>query len=106
MTYPLRHSICNEIFHPPGEVSQYTFEAACRKIREIGYTGIEIAPFTLSDQPQAIPAAERKRLRETIVNEGLQFAGLHWLMLSPKGLQHVGPRAFGHDLEFKSVFAS
>ena len=28
------------------------------------------------------------------------------VLLSPKGLQHVGPRAFGHDLEFKSVFAS
>lgn len=28
------------------------------------------------------------------------------VLLTPKGLQHVGPRAFGHDLEFKSVFAS
>lgn len=28
------------------------------------------------------------------------------VLLSPKGLQHVGPRAFGHDLEFRSVFAS
>ncbi|MBM3524964.1 MAG: DUF917 domain-containing protein, partial [Alphaproteobacteria bacterium] len=27
------------------------------------------------------------------------------VFLSPKGLQHVGPRAFGYDLEFKSVFA-
>lgn len=26
------------------------------------------------------------------------------VLLTPKGLQHVGPRAFGHDLEFKSVF--
>ena len=27
-------------------------------------------------------------------------------LLSPKGLDHVGPRAFGYDLEFKSVFAA
>jgi DUF917 family protein len=27
------------------------------------------------------------------------------VFLSPKGLQHVGPRAFGYDIEFKSVFA-
>jgi DUF917 family protein len=27
------------------------------------------------------------------------------VFLTPKGLQHVGPRAFGYDLEFKSVFA-
>jgi len=28
------------------------------------------------------------------------------VLLTPKGLQHVGPRAFGYDLEFKSVFAA
>ena len=27
------------------------------------------------------------------------------VFLSPKGLQHVGPKAFGYDIEFKSVFA-
>ena len=27
------------------------------------------------------------------------------VFLSPKGLQHVGPRAFGYDIDFKSVFA-
>jgi DUF917 family protein len=26
------------------------------------------------------------------------------VLLTPKGLEHVGPRAFGYDLEFKSVF--
>ena len=25
--------------------------------------------------------------------------------LTPRGLDHVGPRAFGYDLDFKSVFA-
>lgn len=28
------------------------------------------------------------------------------VLQTPKGLEHVGPRAFGYDLEFKSVFAS
>ena len=28
------------------------------------------------------------------------------VFLSPKGLAHVGPRAFGYDLDFKSVFAA
>jgi DUF917 family protein len=27
------------------------------------------------------------------------------ILLTPKGLEHVGPRAFGYDLEFRSVFA-
>src|SRR5439155_3149821 len=26
------------------------------------------------------------------------------VFLTPKGLDHVGPRAFGYDLDFKSVF--
>jgi len=28
------------------------------------------------------------------------------VFLTPKGLEHVGPRAFGYDLEFRSVFSS
>jgi DUF917 family protein len=27
------------------------------------------------------------------------------ILMTPKGLEHVGPRAFGYDLEFRSVFA-
>jgi uncharacterized protein len=27
------------------------------------------------------------------------------VLLTPRGLEHVGPRAFGYDLEFRSVFA-
>jgi hypothetical protein len=27
------------------------------------------------------------------------------VLLTPKGLEHVGPRAFGYDLDFTSVFA-
>jgi DUF917 family protein len=26
------------------------------------------------------------------------------VFLSPRGLDHVGPRAFGYDIEFRSVF--
>jgi hypothetical protein len=28
------------------------------------------------------------------------------ILTTPKGIQHVGPRAFGYDLEFRSVFSS
>jgi len=28
------------------------------------------------------------------------------VFLTPKGLEHVGPRAFGYDIDFKSVFAA
>ena len=91
MSYPFRHSICNEVFHPPGVELHDTFASECRKIRKIGYSGIEIAPFTLAESPQWITAAERRTLRSTIVDEDLQFVGLHWLMLSPRGLHVTTP---------------
>jgi len=72
--------MCNEAF------AEWPFAAACRAIRKAGYTGIEIAPFTLSDDPVHLPAGRRRELRETILSEDLTFAGLHWLMVAPKGL--------------------
>ena len=82
-----RHSICNEAF------DKWPFADACRAIRRAGYTGIEIAPFTLAGRPGEIAAAQRAEYRDIIESEGLQFAGLHWLMVSPKGLHVTGPDA-------------
>lgn len=82
-----RHSICNEAFE------QWPFADACKAIRLAGYTGIEIAPFTLAPAPGEITAAQRATYRDIIRSEGLTFAGLHWLMVSPKGLHVTGPDA-------------
>jgi D-psicose/D-tagatose/L-ribulose 3-epimerase len=82
-----RHSICNEAF------DKWPFADACKAIRNAGYTGIEIAPFTLAETPGEITAAQRARYRDIIGSEGLKFAGLHWLMVSPKGLHVSGPDA-------------
>src|ERR1019366_3469046 len=80
-----RHSICNEAF------DKWPFADACKAIRKAGYTGIEIAPFTLAETPGEITAAQRAEYRDTIRSAGLSFAGLHWLMVSPKGLHVTGP---------------
>jgi len=82
MAYSLRHSICNEVF------DKWTFADACKAIRRAGYTGIEIAPFTLAEDPAGIPSARRREYAGIMATEGLTFVGLHWLMVSPKGL-HV-----------------
>lgn len=87
----LRHSICNEAFHPPGKDAGFTFARACRTMRQTGYTGIEIAPFTLSDSPTELTAAQRAEFRSILTGEGLEFVGLHWLMLMPKGLHVTTP---------------
>jgi D-psicose/D-tagatose/L-ribulose 3-epimerase len=85
--YTFRHAICNEVFQG------WKFHEACKKIREIGYTGIEIAPFTLSETPAEITVEERKQYRSIMNSEDLQFVGLHWLMVAPKGLHVTTPDA-------------
>ncbi|MGH9658722.1 MAG: sugar phosphate isomerase/epimerase family protein [Bryobacteraceae bacterium] len=87
MPHVFRQSICNEVFE------KWDFAAACRAIRKAGYTGIEIAPYTLADDPALIPAVERREYRDIMKSEGLAFVGLHWLMVSPKGLHVTTPDA-------------
>src|ERR1017187_943847 len=78
MPHRLRHAICNEVFE------NWTFADACRAIRKAGYSGIEIAPFTLAEDPATLTPAGRRECRDIMASEGLQFVGLHWLMVSPK----------------------
>jgi sugar phosphate isomerase/epimerase len=77
-----RFAMCNEAF------GDRPFETVCREIRDAGYTGIEIAPFTLGASPAEISAGRRGELLGMMSDAGLTFAGLHWLMVSPPGL-HV-----------------
>ena len=87
MSYRFHHAICNEAFE------NFAFADACRAIRKAGYTGIEIAPFTLAEDPATIQAPKRREYRSIIESEGLRFVGLHWLMVSPKGLHVTTPDA-------------
>ncbi len=77
-----KYSICNEMFE------KTDFAKTCRAIAEAGYQGIEISPFTLADSVDEISAERRRELNRIIKSEGLRFAGLHWLLVTPKGL-HV-----------------
>jgi len=96
MAFQFRQAICNEIY------GTTNFAEACRGIRNTGYTGIEIAPFTLAGSPSDIDAGQRQQYREIIQAEGLTFVGLHWLMVSPKGLHvttpdpHLRQRSWDH----------
>ncbi len=87
MPSSLRQAICNEVF------KDWKFPEACKAIREAGYTGIEIAPFTLAEDPATISPADRAYYIDVMRSENLQFVGLHWLMVSPKGLHVTTPDA-------------
>ncbi len=97
MTYPFRHAICNEVFE------NWKFSDACKAIRAAGYTGIEIAPFTLAEEPSSITAAQRREYRDTMAAEGLEFVGLHWLMVSPKGLHVTAPDAAVRERSWRHI---
>ena len=80
---PLFHySICNEMFE------KWEFADICRTARKLGYQGMEIAPFTLGETVDDISGGRRKELGYIIRSEGLHFAGLHWLLVTP-GWLHI-----------------
>lgn len=87
MARNLRQAICNEIYQG------WDFAEACRSMKKAGYAGIEIAHFTLAEDPRDIGAARRAELKSIMAGEGLEFVGLHWLMVAPKGLHVTTPDA-------------
>ncbi|MGH9664402.1 MAG: sugar phosphate isomerase/epimerase family protein, partial [Bryobacteraceae bacterium] len=83
----LRFSICNETYGSLG------FAGQCRLTRRTGYRGLEIAPFTLSDDPGTLSKGKLAECRRILSGEGLEFAGLHALLTAPKGLNITTPDA-------------
>lgn len=82
---PFRLAICNETFQGTGLAD------ACREARRAGYEGVEIAPFTLSEDPATLSASARSEVRRMLDGEGLEFVGLHWLLRAPRGLHVTTP---------------
>jgi D-psicose/D-tagatose/L-ribulose 3-epimerase len=80
-----RYSICNEVFE------KRDFRESCKVARSMGYTGLEIAPFTLGENVADISAPRRKELRDIIIGEGLTLSGMHWLMVTPNWLHITAP---------------
>ncbi len=97
MSYRFRQAICNEAYE------KWPFAESCKSIRKAGYDGIEIAPFTLAEDPSTIPVAARREYRDVIASEGLEFVGLHWLMVSPKGLHVTTPDGALRDRSWRHI---
>lgn len=80
-----RLAVCNELFE------KSDFVESCRALRKAGWRGIEIAPFTLADEATTLSMERRHEIRDIITSEGLEFVGLHWLTVGPKGLHVTTP---------------
>lgn len=81
----MKFAICNETFEnwPQEEV----FLCAAK----LGYTGIEIAPFTLEKDIREITQKERFQLRHRAEKSGLNILGLHWLLAKTSGYHLSSP---------------
>jgi len=69
------------------------FAQQCIYAKSLGYDGLEVAPFTLSDAPHRLSAAERAQARRAADEAGVAIIGLHWLLVAPKGLSITAPDA-------------
>jgi sugar phosphate isomerase/epimerase len=76
----MRYAICNETFEG------WDHARVCRVVAEHGYTGLEMAPFTLAPRITDVSAERRRELRKQAEDCGLQIIGLHWLLAKTEGL--------------------
>lgn len=81
----MRFAICNETY------GDEPLERVCEDVARCGYHGLEVAPFTLAEDPSALSAAEAKRVGDVIRAAGLDPVGFHWLLLKPAGLHLTTP---------------
>jgi sugar phosphate isomerase/epimerase len=86
----MRISLCNEV------VRELSFERQCAFARAVGYDGLEIAPFTLGEEPHLLPSSRRAGLRAAAAAEGIVITSLHYLMLTPRGLSITSAESAQH----------
>jgi sugar phosphate isomerase/epimerase len=83
----MKLGICNELF------DGWEFARVCRAVKQIGYDGLEIAPFTLAPKITDLPGWRLKELRAMVEDAGLETIGLHWLLAKTEGFHLTSPDA-------------
>ncbi|MBA2602675.1 MAG: sugar phosphate isomerase/epimerase [Acidobacteria bacterium] len=81
----MKFAICNELFE------NWAFDRVCGFCKEVGYDGLELAPFTLAPVITDLSAAERAALRAQASDAGIAIIGLHWLLAGTSGLHLTSP---------------
>lgn len=62
------------------------FPEQCAFAAQLGYQGLEIAPFTLGDEPHRLPPSRLAELRRAAADAGIAITSLHWPLVTPPGL--------------------
>ncbi|MFO0843864.1 MAG: sugar phosphate isomerase/epimerase family protein [Gemmataceae bacterium] len=81
----MRYAICNETFEG------WDHLRICRFISGLGYTGLEVAPFTLAGRITDVSPDRRRELKLQAEDCGVQVIGLHWLLAKTTGLMLTSP---------------
>ncbi len=84
----MQYALCNEVLR------HLSWEDACYQMAQVGYEGVEIAPFTFAESVATLDSATRAYIRQTARLHNLEIVGLHMLLWSPPGLHvaHPDPR--------------
>ena len=86
----MKFALCNEVLAP------LPFAEQCRIAAALGYAGLEVALFTVSNDPAAMTDQDANRLQRIAADHGLVITGLHWLLVKPAGLSITTPDAAVH----------
>ncbi len=86
----MKFALCNEVLAP------LPFAEQCRIAAALGYMGLEVAPYTVCDDPAAMTAAQARALARVAADHGLAITGLHWLLVKPAGLSIASADAATH----------
>jgi sugar phosphate isomerase/epimerase len=81
----MRYAICNETF------GNWNHARVCAIAAQLGYTGLEVAPFTLAPRISDVTADQRRTLRSQAADAGIPIIGLHWLLAKTEGLMLTSP---------------
>ena len=81
----MRYAICNETFEG------WDHARVCRFVSELGYGGLELAPFTIAPRITDVTAYHRRLLRRQAEDSGIKIIGLHWLLAKTEGLHITSP---------------
>jgi len=87
----MKFAICNELFEGWNTDQGFDFPRVFEYVKNCGYAGIEIAPFTMEKNVFHISAARRAEIRRLAEKTGLEITGLHWLLAKTEGYYLTSP---------------
>ena len=87
----MKFALCNEMF------VDWPFDKAFAFTRECGYTGIELAPFTMGTDAHDISPEKRAEVRGQARAADLEVIGLHWLLAKTEGYYLTSPEEAVRD---------